>query len=265
MNVPVAIGKSLAAVLPSLALACSGAHAAANACSQAFTVGTNHFEPYYYYDAQKRLVGLDADMTRAIFDEAGCVLVELPAKPPARNIFLFDRGEIDVLMGASLTVDRQKRALFTIAYRDEQVGLFALADRIVHYRAIKSFADVLAQPLSLLAPRAGWYGVDYEKHMAGLKEGGRLSQFVDFQQGVRMLAAGRANFILGDAAVVEHAAAREGVQVQPLPFWLVDAPVHLMLSRSTARENDVRRLDMAIERLRKRGALDRISRAYGGK
>lgn len=79
-----------------------------------------------------------------------------------------------------------------------------------------------------------------------------------------MLAAGRATFIVGDAAAVEHAAARAGVRVQALPFWLVQSQVHLMLNRATVTAADVRVLNGAIERLRKRGALDQIRRLYGG-
>ncbi len=111
----------------------------------------------------------------------------------------------------------------------------------------------------------GYYGDAYEKSMGALRDSKRLSQFVDFSQGMRMLAAGRAPFILGDAAGVEHAAARQGVKVQPLPFWLVDAQVHLMFSRSTIREADVRRIDAAIERLQKRGTFEQIRRSYGGR
>lgn len=236
----------------------------ANACSKVITVATGQWEPYAYYDAQKRFVGLDAEMTRAIFDEAGCTLVELAPMPPSRNMYLFERGQIDLLTGASETAERRKHAFFSLPYRGERVGLFALADKIGLFKAIRSFADVMQAPVSLLAPRVGWYGVDYEKHMLALKSGGRLSQFVDFQQGIRMLAAGRGNFILGDAAGIEHAAVREGVKVQPLPFWLVDADVHLMLGRAAVAEADVRRLDAAIERLQKRGALERIRRSYGG-
>jgi polar amino acid transport system substrate-binding protein len=256
--------RTLLAV-PMLALALlASVQARDNACSKAITVATGHWEPYAYYDAQKRFVGLDAEMTRAIFDEAGCTLVELAPMPPIRNLYLFDRGEIDLLTGSSETPERRKRAWFSLPYRDERVALFALAGRVELYKGIRSFADVMEAPVSLLAPRAGWYGVDYEKSMVALKDGGRLSQFVDFQQGIRMLAAGRGNFILGDAVGIEHAAVREGVKVQPLPFWLVDADVHLMLSRATVSEADVRRLDAAIERLQKRGTLEKIRRFYGG-
>lgn len=255
----------LAAVLWSALALFAGGPARAYACSKAMTMGTGHWEPYAYYDAQKRFTGIDADMVRAIFKEAGCVLVELGSMPPTRNMLLFNKGEIDMLAGASLTSERLKRARFSLPYRDETVGLFALAEVAPKYRAIHSFDEFLRHPLALLAPKVGYYGDAYEKSMDALRDAKRLSLFVDFTQGIRMLAAGRAPFILGDVAGVEHAAARHGIKVQPLPFWLVDAQVHLMFSRATTRDADVRRIDAAIERLQKRGTFEQIRRSYGGR
>ncbi|MES2317335.1 MAG: transporter substrate-binding domain-containing protein [Pseudomonadota bacterium] len=239
--------------------------AAAQACSKAITVGTGHWEPYAYYDSQNRFTGIDADMARAIFKEAGCTLVELGTKPAVRNMALFEKGEIDLMTGASLTRERLRFAWFSAPYRAETVGLFALADEATRYREVRSFPDFLGRPLTLLAPRVGWYGAAYDKHLGALRDSGRLSQFLDYAQGIRMLAAGRAHLMLGDAAGIEHAAARQGVKVQPLPFWLVEAQVHLMFSRATVTPADVHRIDAAIVRLQKRGALEAIRHSYGGK
>lgn len=234
------------------------------ACSKAIVVGTGHWEPYAYFDARKQFTGLDVDMTRAIFREAGCVLVEAPMRPTTRNMMLFESGVIDMMMGASLTPERQKLAWFTSGYRNEKVAMFSLAERAARYRALRTFDDFVAGRLTMLAPRVGYYGEHYGRHMAALRDGKRLFQFLDFTQGIRMLAAGRADFMMRDPAGVEHAAAREGIKVQPLPFWLVDAPVHLMLNRATVPEADVQRLDAAIVRLRKRGEFERIRQTYGG-
>lgn len=253
-----------------LALWCSPVHGQQPAqghiagCSKAITVGTGHWEPYAYFNAQKHFTGMDVDMTRAIFKDAGCVLVEQPMRPTTRNMMLFESGEIDMMMGASRTVERLRLAWFTAGYRNEKVAMFSLADSAPRYSDIRSFDDFVTGKLTMLAPRVGYYGDLYGRHMAGLRDGKRLFQFLDFTQGIRMLAARRADFMMGDPAGVEHAAAREGIKVQPLPFWLVDAPVHLMLNRLTVPESDVQKLDAAIARLRKRGEFERIRQTYGG-
>lgn len=252
----------LVAGLVSALLASPGA--LANACTKPIRLATGQWEPYSYYDAQRRFVGIDVDMVHAIFKEAGCTLVELGAMPASRNLTLFFRGDIDLMTGASRTPERLKRAWFSLPYRDETVGLFALADGSRRYEKVRSFDDFLGRRLTLLAPRTGWYGDVYEKQMPALLASKRLSQFSDFPQGIRMLAAGRAQFMLGDASGVEHAAARQGIKVEPLPFWLLESQVHLMFNRSTIPQADVRRIDAAIERLQRRGVFERIRRSYGG-
>jgi polar amino acid transport system substrate-binding protein len=244
-----------------LACALSLAGGAAAGCSAPIVMGTGQLEPYGYFDAHKRYVGMDVEMIRAIIAEAGCTLSYAPLMPDGRNLLLFEQGKIDLMAGASRTAARLKWARFSVAYRQETIGLFAVADR--RGAPVASFAEFVGQPLTLLAPRAGWYGAEYERHKARLKAGGRLSQFDNLAQGVRMLAARRAQFILGDAAGVEHAAARLGVTLRPLPFWLVQAPVHLMFSRATMSDADVARIDAAIVRLQQRGVLGQIQRGYG--
>ncbi len=253
----------MAAMLCILAPGLAAAEAA-NACSRPISLATGEWEPYGYHDAQGRFTGIDADMVRAIFSEARCTLVLLRSMPANRNLQLFTNGEIGLMSGASRTAEREKHAFFSKPYRNETVGLFSLADDGAQYAGIRSFAQFLERPHTLLAPRAGWYGPLYAKSAGFLRSRRRLSEFGDFSQGIRMLAAGRGSFILGDAAAIEHAAARQGVKVLPLPFWVVDAPVSLMLHKALVSAGDVQRLDAAIERLRKRGELERIRGAYGG-
>lgn len=245
-----------------LGILCGGARA--DGCSKPMTLATGEWAPYSYHDAQGRFTGIDTEMVRAIFKEAGCRLVERSPMPASRNLTLFERGQIDLMMGASMTPQRRKLAHFSVPYRDEVVGLFSLAETGGRYLGLRSFDDVIASKLTLLAPRVGWYGPDYDRHMNALLANKRLYQFTDFAQGIRMLAAGRGTFMLGDASGVEDAAARQGVKVQPLPFWLVEDKVHLMFNRASVSEADVRRIDGAILRLQRRGAFERIRAGFNG-
>ena len=257
-------GRAVPGVLLLVAGIGFGGTAAADNCSAPITMATGQVEPYGYYDAQRHYVGMDPEMIRAIVAEAGCVLVELPLMPDSRNLLMFAQGKIGLMAGASRTPAREQRAWFSVPYREETVGLFALADGPGLPLALRSFAEFMAQPLTLLAPRAGWYGAEYERQRPQLKAARRLSQFDNLAQGVRMLSVGRAQVLLGDAAGVEHAAVHLGVKLRALPFWLVQAPVHLMLNRASMNAADVARIDAAIVRLQQRGVLAQIARSYGG-
>lgn len=236
--------------------------ASAAECSAPIRMGTGQQAPYGYYDKDKRFVGIDADMVRAIVKEAGCVLVEMPQMPATRNLLLFEQGKLDLLFGSSITPQRLQIARFSVAYREETVGLYAIAAHAGRYAGLGSLAEVVARPLSLLGPRAGWYGADYERQVPVLKRSGRLTLYGDVDQGLRMLAAGRAQLMLADAGMIDNAAARYGVQVRPLPFWVVQAPVHLMFSKASVSADDVRLIDAAIGRLQQRGAFEQIRQAY---
>lgn len=234
-----------------------------NACSKPITMSTGEWAPYNYFDdQQKRHRGLDIELVQAIFDEAGCQLVLAPPRPASRNTMMFEQAQLDMMSGASKSPERQAIAWFSTRYRHEVVSLFVLADRSGKYKDIASFDALMRARLTVLAPRTGYYGAAYAAHMPALQAAGRLYQFAAVDQGVVMLAAGRADTLLGDVESVVLGAVRKNVRVIALPVAVADASVHLMFNKATVPEADVRRIDVAIARLEKRGILERIRKAY---
>ncbi len=220
------------------------------------------WEPYNYTNAKGKQTGLDVELSRAIFAEARCTLVELGPLSSARAAGLFREGKIDLLMGASRTPARESIALFTRRYRDETVSIVTMADADPAAYQVSSFSQFMEQPGLLLALKIGWFGEDYDKHRETLRQQGRLAEFSGYSQGLSQLASRRAPYLLGDTLTITRAAARMGLKVKPLPFRLLDAPVYMMFGKKTMRSEDVARLDAAIERLEKKGALEKIRRSY---
>jgi polar amino acid transport system substrate-binding protein len=233
-----------------------------NACSKVISMSTGDWPPYNYHDEQGRHRGLDIELVRAVFKEAGCLLAEASPLPQPRNTVMFELARVDMMSGASKTPEREAQAWFSVRYRQEVVSLFTLEDRAGRYLGVDSFEALMRAGLSVLAPRIGYYGPGYERHMPALKSGGRLFLFPSFEQGMSMLAAGRADAILGDIESVNLAAVRQNVRVRALPFTALDAPVYMMFNKQSVPEADVRRIDAAVGRLEKRGVLEKIRRAY---
>lgn len=248
--------------IAALLLATPAVAAPVNACSKPISMSTGDWPPYNYYDDQHRSRGLDIDLARAVFKEAGCILVEATPLPQPRNTVMFEQGRVDMMSGASKTPEREREAWFSVRYRQEVVGLFVLADKAHNYKFANSFDALMDAGLSVLAPRIGYYGPGYAKHMPALKASGKLFQFPSFEQGMSMLVAGRADTIMGDVETIVLAAVRQNVRVQQLPFTVLDAPVFMMFNRKSVPEADVRRINGAIERLEKKGVLEKIRRAY---
>jgi polar amino acid transport system substrate-binding protein len=234
---------------------------AAHGCM--FRMALEQWPPYIYSNAKGESTGMDLELTRAILKEAGCTLTLETELPPARRQVVFEQGGLDLLLAASDTPERRRYARFSTAYRHEAVGLFTRPDRLARYQRLDSLDAVLRLQAPLLAPKVGWYGSGYADAISKLEGNGRLSTFTTFEQGVRMLKAGRADLILGDRNALRYAARQQGVELAPLPFTVLRAPVHLMLNKANTTAAELARINAAIERLEQRGVLAGIRDNYG--
>lgn len=227
------------------------------------SMALEQWPPYIHQQPGAAPSGLDLELAQAIVKEAGCTLRLLPELPTARRQALFEHGDIDLLLAASMTPARRDYARFSIPYRYESVGLYTRTSLLSRYQQVTSLDALLKLKLPLLAPKVGWYGPAYARVQPSLEAAGQLSTFLNFQQGVRMLDAGRADLILGDRAALRHEAREQGVAISALPLVVLRAPVHLMLNRRSTSQAELDRLNAAIGRLERQGVLTRIRSRYG--
>ncbi|WP_148715325.1 substrate-binding periplasmic protein [Chitinolyticbacter meiyuanensis] len=240
------------------------ANTATAQCSRPLRVAMEDWPPYVYRDSRGAPTGLDIELLNAIVKAAGCTLQVLDDVPRSRRHLMHQRGELDLLLAASVTDERKRYSRFTLPYRPEAVGIFARADEAARYDKLKGFDDILAQRIGLLTPNNGWYGDDYARHLSDLKASGQLQHFETFTQGMRMLKAKRAELMMGDVgAMVYEARFNVKLAIQQLPLVPNEAPVHLMLSRASTTEADLAALDAAITKLETNGTLGKLRQKYG--
>jgi polar amino acid transport system substrate-binding protein len=232
-------------------------------CSKTLSISSSDYPPYVYRDQAGLWTGLDVQLMQAIFKEADCSYKFAPLVAPRRMVDMVSIGKTDVLLAASATPERRKANHFGVAYRQEEVAFFSLARQFNTYRDIQSFPALLAHGTPLLLPNAGWFGEDYARALPSLRASSRVVEFTYFDQGIRMLAAGRAPVIMSDMAAITHAARMQGVAVEPLPFTLNSAPVHMMFSKLSVSQHDIDTLNAATLRLEQKGRLQAIRQAYG--
>jgi polar amino acid transport system substrate-binding protein len=244
-------------LLAALALHCAGL---ASACQ--LRIAPEEWPPYFY-NTKDGLGGVDYELLRAIVDQAGCTLRIEKEMPPARRNVLFLQGKLDLQMAATATEARRGFARFSLPYRQETVSLFTLPEKLDKYRSIASFHAINALKASLLAPRLGYYGDDYERALPLLNAEGRRSTFGSFEQGIKMLEAGRGDVIMGDALALRHAARALNVKIVALPYIPFRAPVHLMLNAASTTQAQLARINQAISQLEQDGALPAIRARYG--
>jgi polar amino acid transport system substrate-binding protein len=250
-----------ATALVALALQLAPAYCAAPACR--LKMALEHWPPYIYLAPGAAPSGLDWDLAQAIVKEAGCTLQVLPELPAARRQREFELGKLDLQLAASDTAERRRYARFSLPYRHETVAVFSTEKQRARYRGLDSLDAIAQQQLPLLAPKIGWYGSAYARLQPELQASGKLNPFLNFQQGVRMLDAGRAGLILGDTLALRHEARTQGVALAALPFTVLRAPVHLMLNRASTSEAELDAINAAIQRLAQQGALTQIRARYG--
>jgi polar amino acid transport system substrate-binding protein len=223
---------------------------------------TGQWIPYIYPGPDGTPIGLDVELVRAILTEAGCELLLLEELPALRRDVQFREGKLDLLMAASDLPERHEFARLTAPYRMETVRFHTLRPNLGKYRNV-DFDAIVRDRLTLLAPNSGWYGPAYAQHKDGLRAQGLLTTFNTFSQGIKMLSAGRAELIIGDANAMRFEAKQAKLDLVALPLLLVNAPVRLMLSRASTSEADLARIDAAIARLEQRGTLKAIRNRYG--
>ncbi|MGL4997085.1 MAG: substrate-binding periplasmic protein, partial [Deefgea sp.] len=207
--------------------------------------------------------GLDIELAKAIFKEAGCILQVGAEVPRKRRQYMFSRGEIDVMLAASKTPEREAFSRFTTPYRNESVSLFTTPKKLDKYQEIDNFGAILKQRITLLAPNAGWYGEDYKTHYFWLNEANLLSPFESFTQGIKMLEAQRAELIMGDTGALVYEAKLKNLPLAALPKLVLNDNVRIMLNAKSTTEADLAALNAAMARLEKRGTLEKIRNQYG--
>lgn len=241
-------------------LALLGGATHADACQ--LSMALEQWPPYIYTEAKGTPNGLDWELAQAILKEAGCTLQTRGELPLSRRQRLFEQGKLDLMLAASDTPERRRYARFSLPYRHETVGLFTRSGRRAQYLHLASLEQLAHEQLTLLAPRVGYYGPAYARLRPALTASGRLSTFISFQQGLRMLDAGRADLILGDSVALRHEAERQSVNIAALPLVVQRAPVHLMLNRDSTSRADLDRINAAIARLEQNGTLAAIRARY---
>ncbi len=244
-----------------LGLLAAAVDAHAQGCSKPIVIVTEDWPGRT--SANKLQDGLDVDMARAILKEAGCTLISGPMLPIVRRITLLAEGRFDMMLAATDIPERHRFARFSIPYRQEIIGLFALEKKYEDYGDVISYDGIDQRKLRVLVPVIGWYGAEYERRRGELDAKGRLSHFSTFVQGLNMLAANRGELIMGDTVALTHQARLVGVPIRQLGFVVSRTPVSLMLSKMSTTERDIVQINAAIARLDKNGTLRAIAQRYG--
>ncbi len=233
-------------------------------CRRPLVVHLDLDAPSAYHDEHGQLRGMDVELLQAIAAEAGCALRwDTTAKSGARILRGIEFGQIDVMVHASITPERERYALFSDSYRDEVIGLYAL-----HSTPLPAFAGLQGAfdaGLQLIGPSSGWYGPDYEALRRRWADANRLTPYKNAVNATRLLFATpkRGDLVLVDGDIFFTTVGRERLaEVRAFADVQYVTPTYFMFSRKTVSNADISRLNRAIRKLRQNGTLARIEARY---
>jgi len=179
--------------------------------------GSSDFPPYEYVDARGQPSGFDIDLIRALAAGSGWT-VEVRLGPWEGVLEDLDGGRIDI---ASIyrTPDRDLKYVFLGRVWSSRLSLAFPGDRPTHPRRLEDLAGEVVAVRSHTAP---------ERILMALPEARRpsLLRCVTLDQALRLMAAGRANAVLGPELPLTMGAGKlalpiDVVPIQNLPLYFV--------------------------------------------
>lgn len=205
--------------------------------------------PYVKVTGQQ-VSGTDIEFIRAVVSAVGSRL-KLEPLPESRALQYLAAGQVDLLFAASHTEERAQYAWFSTGYRQEKTVLVVHPEVLRKNPDIKTIEGFLMHASRKLVgafnPK-GYYGELFEQLKLQPLVQQRTLAIFDPAQRLNLVLSQRADY-----TVVDQTAHQTFIQQQTeyqelveLPFVLLQADVHLMLSKATVSQACVAKLDQAI-------------------
>lgn len=218
--------------------------------------------PPYQFDTPHGPAGLDIELM-GLWAQAAGVQLEWVQATWARQLLEASSGGLDLMMSATPSEERRVYADFTAPYRDEHLGLVALAGQNL---ALTHLSDLEGQSVKVGVMR----GVAFPPEVAQAFAKPALQRLLVPMRGHELtlaaLRARRLHYIVGDAISLSHHAERDSGAPIVVALRFAPAPVHVLVSRQTLARVPglMARLNDALARVRGSAAWLQVLARYPG-
>ncbi|WP_085297383.1 substrate-binding periplasmic protein [Cognaticolwellia mytili] len=221
-------------------------------------VGWEIWYPYISRNNQQQLVGLDVEILNAILVKVGYTseYTELPWK---RHLHYLKTGEIDVAMGASISEERLRYAVFTQPYRKETIKLFVKTgskDKI----KLTTLSDISKSDYMIGAESGYYYGNEYQALMKAAEFREHIIEVNDIEENVTLLLKGHIDGFLVAPATAKAFSSKYQMkgEFEQHTLKIYQADIHIMFSKKSVKPEIIEVIDNAISELKQSGELDKI-------
>jgi polar amino acid transport system substrate-binding protein len=225
-------------------------------------LGFEAWEPYQFMGLDNKASGLDIELMQAVASEMNCQLdlkqgtwVELMAQLKA--------GEVDLLLGASVTPAREEFAYFSKSYRKEQFVMF------VRTAASASLPQTTLDEFLAAGKKVGivseyYYGSDFANFLADEKFKAQFVEASLSELNIARLLDEEIDGMIEDSFVARSMLRRKGLeqQIGRHSIELSSGDVFVMFSKKSVTPEQVSAFNDALTAIVKNGKYQQILDKY---
>lgn len=200
--------------------------------------------------------GIDMDLTKALLDEAQCGFSVLEVSW-ARALIMLNRGEIDIILNVSKTIEREKNYYFIGPVHNETI-VFATYEHGKY--PLNSIADILKLDRPIAIQRNAYYGEAIQNLLEQADYQESFVHVANNETKLRLLKRGRISGFLEAKRNITHGIENdsnyEGV-------WFPDLvihknPIYFALSKKSINKALKLKISDSFDRLTSQGKIKKI-------
>lgn len=224
-------------------------------------MGFDAWEPYQYIGVGNVVTGLDIEIVHAIADTMGCTIAMHQATW-VQLLKALNAGEVDFVLGASMTEDRQQFAYFSEPYRQERFILYVR--RYEGSMPYKSISDFVKAGHKLGIVNDYFYG---DEITTLYTDDAYHSQFVGAiisEMNMARLIDEEIDGFLEDSFVGASILRRKGLDqfIEPHGISLGSSDVYVMFSQQSVSEAKVEAFNRGLQQIKASGVYQQIIEKY---
>lgn len=229
------------------------------ACS--LTMGIDAWEPYQYMSVGNTVTGLDVELVQAVAKDMKCGL-DVVQGSWLELLTLLKDGNIDFVLGASKTADREAFAYFSEPYRQERFQLYVRRDdSALSYDSLQAF---VAAGHKVGVVNEYFYG---DEVAALYEDDNHRDKFIGAiisELNMARLLDEEIDGLLEDSFVGASILRRKGLDkyIVPHSISLGSSDVYVMFSKASVTEQQVQQFNTGLARLKADGSYEHIVEKY---
>ncbi|MDX1677655.1 transporter substrate-binding domain-containing protein [Arsukibacterium sp.] len=225
------------------------------------TMGFDAWEPYQYMTVGNTVTGLDVELVRAIAAEMQCEL-SIVQGSWVELLGMLREGEIDFVLGASVTEDRQTFAYFSEPYRQEQFSLYVRAEDVD--LPVTSIEEFIAAGYKLGIVNEYYYGDEIAKLYASAQFRPQFVGAIISEMNMARLLDEEIDGFLEDSFVAASILRRKGLDdlIKPHQITLGNNDVYVMFSKASVEEQLVAEFNRGLAAIKQNGLYQQIMQRY---